>query len=87
PGHYSRPDEANAAGAFVKRMGAVWRENRDLQYNDRDVFIAYVLSHLPRLPDEYVEIKRVNIGLSRPTDKHAFELELGKNICALSSAY
>jgi hypothetical protein len=43
-----------------------------------------VLSHQPVFPPEYVEIKRVNIGLVEPGEGKASELELGKNICALA---
>jgi hypothetical protein len=39
------------------------------------------------MPEQYIEIKRVNIGLSQPNEQEASELELGKNICALSDAY
>jgi hypothetical protein len=53
----------------------------------RSAFIEYVLNHLPQLPEQYVEIKRVNIGLTQPDENTASELELGKNICALSDAY
>jgi hypothetical protein len=44
----------------------------------------FVLSNLPIFPPQYVEIKRVNIGLSHPSEEQAEALELGKNICALS---
>jgi len=43
-----------------------------------------VLSNLPKFPKEYIEIKRVNAGLVSPSEGEASELELGKNICALS---
>jgi hypothetical protein len=39
------------------------------------------------LPEQYIEIKRVNAGLVEPDEETASELELGKNICALSKAY
>lgn len=39
------------------------------------------------MPEQYVEIKRVNIGLTHADEQTASELELGKNICALSDAY
>jgi hypothetical protein len=45
------------------------------------------LTHLPQMPERYIEIKRVNIGLSQPNEQEASELELGKNVCALSDAY
>ncbi len=84
PGHYASPDEANAAGIFAKPLDALFQENVHLQHNERADFINFVLSHLPKMPEQYIEIKRVNGGLSHPTLDEADELELGKNICALS---
>lgn len=42
---------------------------------------------LPTFPPQYVDIKRVNAGLLHPDEEKASELELGRNICALSHAY
>ena len=87
PGHYANPSEANGEGVYIKRMADLWQENSGLQFANRDHFIAYVLTHLPQMPEQYIEIKRVNIGLSQPNEQEASELELGKNVCALSDAY
>jgi glyoxylase-like metal-dependent hydrolase (beta-lactamase superfamily II) len=87
PGHYARHDEAGEDGLFAGRMADVWRDNADLQRADKDEFIQFVLNHLPEMPSQYVEIKRVNAGLSTPDEREASELELGKNICDLSTAY
>lgn len=87
PGHYARHDEAGDDGLFAKRLADLWRENEDLKQPDKETFIQFVLSHLPEMPSQYVEIKRVNAGLVTPDELKASELELGKNICALSTAY
>ena len=87
PGHYATFDEADSNGLVGKKAADLWRENAGLQFADKDAFIEYVLDHLPQMPEQYVEIKRVNIGLSQPDEEEASELELGKNICALSDAY
>mgnify|MGYP001039839272 CR=1 FL=1 len=84
PGHYASPAEANAEGLYVKRLEDLWRENRSLHFDDKERFVEFVLGHLPYMPPQYVQIKRVNIGLSSPSLDEADELELGKNICALS---
>ena len=84
PGHYAVPTEANGEGLFAKPLDALFRENVHLQHNEREDFINFVLSHLPKMPEQYIEIKRVNGGLSQPSLDEADELELGKNICALS---
>jgi glyoxylase-like metal-dependent hydrolase (beta-lactamase superfamily II) len=87
PGHYADTREANLDGVFIKSLADVWRENTALQFTDREAFINYTLGHLPPMPTQYVQIKRVNIGLATPSEAEASELELGKNICALSEAY
>jgi glyoxylase-like metal-dependent hydrolase (beta-lactamase superfamily II)/rhodanese-related sulfurtransferase len=87
PGHYASFSEANEDGVFMKRVADLWRDNIGLQFENRERFIAYVLAHLPQMPEQYVEIKRVNIGLSQPDEQEASELELGKNVCALTDAY
>jgi glyoxylase-like metal-dependent hydrolase (beta-lactamase superfamily II)/rhodanese-related sulfurtransferase len=86
PGHYASQREANSDGLFMKTLNDLWQENSGLNFADREEFIEFVLSHLPTMPPEYVEIKRVNIGLSLPDAEEASVLELGKNICAVASA-
>jgi glyoxylase-like metal-dependent hydrolase (beta-lactamase superfamily II)/rhodanese-related sulfurtransferase len=83
PAHFSTLDEGND-GIFAKAYAEVREINEALTPRSREEFTDFVLSHLPVFPDEYVEIKRVNIGLTVPTPAQAEELELGKNICALS---
>ena len=87
PGHYASFNEANEVGVFMKQAGDLWRDNIGLQFENRDHFIVYVMTHLPQMPEQYVEIKRVNIGLYQPNEQKASELELGKNVCALADAY
>ncbi|MDX1613137.1 MAG: MBL fold metallo-hydrolase [Candidatus Promineifilaceae bacterium] len=87
PGHYASFGEADEQGAFMKRAATLWEENVGLRFAQKDHFIAYVLTHLPQMPEQYIEIKRVNIGLTQPDEQLASELELGKNVCALSDAY
>lgn len=84
PAHFSTLDEGNADGIFAAAYAEVRASNDALKHRDEAEFTSYVLDHLPVFPPEYVEIKRVNIGLSNPCDGTANELELGKNICALS---
>jgi glyoxylase-like metal-dependent hydrolase (beta-lactamase superfamily II)/rhodanese-related sulfurtransferase len=84
PAHFSTLDEETGNGIFAAPYGQVRQQNDGLKPRSREEFIDYVLSHLPVFPPEYVEIKRVNIGLVTPTEEQASELELGKNICALS---
>jgi glyoxylase-like metal-dependent hydrolase (beta-lactamase superfamily II)/rhodanese-related sulfurtransferase len=84
PAHFSALDEGTAEGVFAAPYGQVLQQNDALQPRSLEDFTTYVLSRLPVFPPEYVEIKRVNIGLVTPTEEQADELELGKNICALT---
>jgi glyoxylase-like metal-dependent hydrolase (beta-lactamase superfamily II)/rhodanese-related sulfurtransferase len=87
PGHFARHEEAGPEGLFAAELESLWTSNRDLQVESREEFIQHVLGHLPAMPQQYIEIKRVNGGLSHPDEEAASELELGKNVCALSTAY
>lgn len=84
PAHFSSLDEGSADGIFAAPYAEVRATNDALRPRDEAEFTSYVLSHLPVFPAEYVEIKRVNIGLVTPCEGKAGELELGKNICALA---
>jgi glyoxylase-like metal-dependent hydrolase (beta-lactamase superfamily II)/rhodanese-related sulfurtransferase len=84
PAHFSTLDEDDGHGRFAKPYGQVREQNEALKSRSKAEFLDYVLSHLPVFPPEYIQIKRVNIGLVEPTEEEATELELGKNICALS---
>jgi glyoxylase-like metal-dependent hydrolase (beta-lactamase superfamily II) len=84
PAHFSLLDEDNGDGVFARSYGQVLQENEALHHDTKEDFLDFVLSHLPTFPQEYIQIKRVNIGLVEPTEEESGELELGKNICALS---
>lgn len=88
PGHFSSLSEADAAGRYAAPLSELRRRNQGLimaQKSEQE-FVDYILASLPRFPDEYVEIKRVNVGLAEVGEAKASELELGKNICALAQA-
>lgn len=87
PGHYAAQREANPSGAFMKSFSDLRKENSALRIDRKEDFIRYTLEHLPPAPSQYVQIKRVNLGLAAPDEQEASELELGKNVCALSEAY
>jgi glyoxylase-like metal-dependent hydrolase (beta-lactamase superfamily II) len=89
PGHFSGRDEENQDGLFVGELGRLKETNDGLQMvaKGQEAFVAFILGSLPKFPEEYIDIKRVNAGLLHPDEDEAMELELGKNICALSQAY
>lgn len=90
PGHFSKHTEAREDGVFAATLGELKQTNDDLRKvltSSKDEFVSWILSSLPEFPPQYVDIKRVNAGLLVPDEEKANELELGKNICALASAY
>jgi glyoxylase-like metal-dependent hydrolase (beta-lactamase superfamily II) len=89
PAHFSSLKEETAGGLFAQRLGDLREKNEGLVMADKseEEFVGYILGSLPKFPEEYVEIKRVNAGLVEVGEAKASELELGKNICALSQAY
>lgn len=84
PAHFSTLEEDQGDGVFAAPYSQVRTHNDGLKPRTLEEFTSFVLSHLPVFPPEYVEIKRVNIGLVEACEGKASELELGKNICALS---
>lgn len=85
PAHFSTLDECDSNGHCAASWAEVKRKNDSLTHlNSLEEFSRFVLGNLPVFPPQYVEIKRVNIGLSNPNEQEAQELELGKNICALA---
>ncbi len=84
PAHFSVLEEGGEDGIFIAPYGVVKQQNDALKRRSLAEFSDYVLSNLPTFPPEYVEIKRVNAGLVQPDEETASELELGKNICALT---
>lgn len=89
PAHFSGLGEAGNDGLFASTLADLLRENEGLRMAQKgeEEFVDYILASLPEFPEEYVEIKRVNAGLIEAGESKASELELGKNICALSQAY
>jgi glyoxylase-like metal-dependent hydrolase (beta-lactamase superfamily II) len=89
PGHFASLAEQGENGLFAARLGDLRQRNDGLvkAAGAEEEFVAYILASLPKFPEEYVEIKRVNAGLVEVKEAKASELELGKNICALAQAY
>lgn len=87
PGHYADPAEADDRGLFAAPFGDLWLDNADLAFDEPEAFVSHVLASLPPAPPEYANIKRVNIGLAHADAQQAMELEIGRNVCALATAY
>ncbi|MGE5112839.1 MAG: hypothetical protein ACM3JB_18395, partial [Acidobacteriaceae bacterium] len=90
PGHFSSMEEGGDSGTFVAGLDSLKMTNEGLQILQResdDGFVKYLLESLPKFNPDYVQIKRVNVGLVSPPEEDVETLELGKNVCALSRAY
>lgn len=88
PAHFSDITIAGADGVFRAGLGELKRSNPGLRRlaGGEAAFSAYILASLPEFPPAYIEIKRANAGLTAPDERKMQELELGKNICALTQA-
>jgi glyoxylase-like metal-dependent hydrolase (beta-lactamase superfamily II) len=84
PAHFATLDEGDGRGHFTLPYAQVRQQNDALLARSKESFQQYVLANLPEFPSQYVEIKRVNLGLVTPDEEKASELETGKNACALS---
>jgi glyoxylase-like metal-dependent hydrolase (beta-lactamase superfamily II)/rhodanese-related sulfurtransferase len=86
PGHFSHVSEINVNGIFAAPLGDLKASNKGLAKvrEGEAAFVSYILESLPEFPEQYIDIKRVNAGLLKPDEAKAGELELGRNICALS---
>ena len=86
PGHFSQVSEGNEDGRFMQTLGELKRHNPGLQKaaGGHEEFERYIMESLPEFPDAYVDIKRINAGLRETDQEEARQLELGKNVCALS---
>lgn len=85
PAHFGQITEANSCHIFGKTIKELKKSNTDLQMAEKsyEEFYNFIMEHLPKFPKEYIEIKRVNLGLLKPSHDEATALEQGKNICAL----
>jgi glyoxylase-like metal-dependent hydrolase (beta-lactamase superfamily II) len=85
PGHFSSFSEADAQGRFAATIGTLRKGNDGAKRAAAEPgeFSRYILSSLPAFPPQYVEIKRVNLGLAAPDPRMTAELETGKNACAI----
>lgn len=84
PGHFSHLSEKNEHG-FSRKLSELKQSNEGLMMAQKpfDEFKQYILKNLPNTPNQYVDIKRANLGLLNLSEESLRELETGKNICAL----
>jgi len=85
PAHFGGLEESNDNYTYGKTLRELKKTNEELQLIQKppQAFNQYIAEHLPTFPPEYVDIKRINLGLLKPSEEKAEELELGKNMCAI----
>jgi len=86
PGHFSDITRGDADGRYQARLGELKTRNPGLARvaDGEEEFARYIMDSLPELPESYFDIKRANAGLDQPDEARASELELGRNVCAVS---
>jgi glyoxylase-like metal-dependent hydrolase (beta-lactamase superfamily II) len=86
PAHFSHMHEADKAGCYRATLGSLRRHHEGLRLLEQGLpaFVSYTLARLQEHPKSYDDIRRINTGLLQVDEARASELELGKNLCALS---
>jgi glyoxylase-like metal-dependent hydrolase (beta-lactamase superfamily II) len=85
PGHYSEAADPAPDGTYTARLGALCERLPALSMEEGE-FVEHVLSAMPPRPANYEEIIATNLGRRNATDDEAFDLELGPNNCAATTA-
>ena len=87
PAHFSDSEEANESQNYSNTLGKLKMTNKGLMMAQKSFqeFTEYISNNLPQFKEEYIDIKRVNLGLLPADDELAAQLELGKNICSLKT--
>lgn len=84
PAHYTARSESEADGTIHRQLGDLLTHDPVVSITDETMFVEHVVSHLGTPPAIYGDIRKVNLGLTTPTQDEAKELEVGRNECALS---
>ncbi len=84
PSHAASMQEMNDDGSVRLTMGEA-RDHELFHTDDKEQFIAKVAASLPENPERYQDIRKVNLGLLDPDEDKRKELEIGKNLCGMSS--
>ncbi len=83
PGHFASMDEWNQHGYIGETLGHLYKHNRGLEASGRSEFVEMVLSHLSTQPNDYEDIRQVNLGKLQPSEDEQRSMEVGPNRCAV----
>ncbi len=85
PAHYTARSESREDGTIRRSLGDLLENDQIVSMADEEEFVTYVVEHLGVPPEQYDDIRKVNLGIINPDAAMAKELEVGRNECALSS--
>lgn len=85
PAHYTSRSESRDDGTLRRGLGDLLQNDPIVSMTDAAAFVAYVVEHLGTAPNQYDDIRKVNLGHLQPDPEMLKELEVGRNECALSS--
>ncbi|MBT8198066.1 MAG: MBL fold metallo-hydrolase [Acidimicrobiia bacterium] len=85
PAHYTSRTEASEDGALHRQLGDLLENDPIVSMGDEEEFVKYVVDHLGTPPEQYGDIRKVNLGIIEPDDEMLKELEVGRNECALTA--
>lgn len=84
PAHYLLESERRPDRSVAIRFGDLPARNEVHRITNEDTFVAWILEHAKPAPEQYRQIKAVNVGLKDVTEEEAEILEAGKNECAVT---
>lgn len=85
PTHAAGISEQDEQGMVRITLGESRRLRNLYQLRDLREFTEMIKKSLLLNPDRYAEIRKVNLGLLSPDEKKQKELEIGKNLCGMTS--
>jgi glyoxylase-like metal-dependent hydrolase (beta-lactamase superfamily II) len=83
PAHFMMIEELNEDGSVSEKLGTLFDKNHGLNIEDEEVFRKLVTENLPPQPNEYQEIRKMNMGKINPDEEKQREMEIGPNRCAV----
>jgi glyoxylase-like metal-dependent hydrolase (beta-lactamase superfamily II) len=83
PAHFMIIEELNEDGSVSEKLGTLFDKNHGLNIEDAEIFRKLVTENLPPQPNEYQEIRKMNMGKINPDEEKQREMEIGPNRCAV----
>ena len=84
PAHATSLREQDEDGVVRSTMQEARAGQRLFHMDDFRSFLDTVKAELPENPEQYQEIRKVNLGLALPDENKRKELEIGKNLCGMA---